>query len=77
MLEGTEYAETNAYLGDGSDLAITESGGRWYVVARRFQGDCPSGCSSEELFYFAVNEAAVEMIESKQALQWPSSWTSS
>ena len=69
MVEGVRYAEPDAGVGDGSDLAVTESEGRWYVVARRASGDCPSGCIYEELFFFAVDETAVEMIDSEQALQ--------
>lgn len=67
-VEGIEYAEANAYVGDGPDLDALESEERWYVVARRAWGDCPSGCINEELFFFVVDGAAVEMIDSEEAL---------
>ena len=59
MVEGVEYAESNAYLGDGSDIDVASSQGRWYVVARRASGDCPSGCISQDLFFFIVDGATV------------------
>lgn len=68
MLEGIGYAESNAYLGDDSDLDALESEGYWYVVARRAWGDCPSGCIYEELLFFIVDDTAVEMIDSKEAM---------
>lgn len=67
-VEGVEYAEPNAHLGDGSDIDVLESGGRWYVVARRAWGDCPSGCINEEFFFFIVNTADVERIDPAQAM---------
>ena len=69
MVEGIEYAESNADVGDASDLEVLESEGRWYVVARRAWGDCPSGCIYEELFFFVVDGAAVEMIDREEALE--------
>ena len=68
MVEGVEYAESNAYLGDGSDIDVVSSQGRWYVVARRASGDCPSGCISQDLFFFIVDGATAEMIDGQQAL---------
>ena len=68
MLEGIEYAEPNAYVGDGPDLNALKSEGRWYVVARRAWGDCPAGCINEELLFFIVDDTAVEMIDSEEAV---------
>lgn len=68
MLEGIEYAEPNAYVGDGPDLNALESEGRWYMVARRAWGDCPAGCIDEELLFLIVDDTAVEMIDSEGAL---------
>lgn len=68
MVEGIEYAESNAYVGDGSDIDAVNSQGRWYVAARRASGDCPAGCIYQELFFFIVDGTDVEMIESEQAL---------
>ena len=71
MVDGVEYAESNTYVGDGSDTHAVKSHGRWYVVARHAEGDCPAGCIVEELFFFVVDGAAVEMIDSEQALEIP------
>ena len=71
MVAGIEYAESNAHVGDGPDTDAVQSDGRWYVVARQAEGDCPAGCIVEELFFFVVDGAAVEMIDSAQALEIP------
>ena len=55
-------------LGDGPDIDAVKSKGRWYVVARRAWGDCPSGCINEEFFFFIVNGADVERIDRAQAM---------
>ena len=68
-VEGIEYAESNAYVGDGPDIDAVNSQGRWYVVLRSAEGDCPAGCIYEELFFFIVDGAAVEMIDRDQALE--------
>ena len=67
-VEGVEYAEANAILGDGPDVEALRSEDRWYVVARRAWGDCPSGCINEELIFFIVQDAAVDMIAREAAM---------
>ena len=67
-VEGIEYAEANAYVGDGPDLDALESQERWYVVARRAWGDCPSGCIYDELLFFIVDDAEVEQIDPARAM---------
>ena len=67
-MEGIEYAESNAYLGDGSDIDAVKSARRWYVVARRAWGDCPAGCINEELFFFIVDDAEVDQVDPAQAM---------
>lgn len=67
-MEGVEYAEPNAYLGDGSDLDAAKSAGRWFVVARRAWGDCPAGCIDEELYFFIADDAEVEQVDPAQAM---------
>ena len=71
MVDGVEYAESNTYVGDGPDTHAVKSHGRWYVVARHAEGDCPAGCIAQELFFFVVDGAAVEMLDSEQALEIP------
>ncbi len=67
-MEGIEYAESNAYVGDGSDIDAVKTEGRWYVIARRAWGDCPAGCINEVLDFFIVNGDDVERIERAQAM---------
>ena len=67
-LEGIEYAEPNAYVGDGDDIDAVESEGRWYVVFRRAWGDCPAGCINEVLDFFIVEGGDVERMERMQAM---------
>lgn len=67
-IEGVEYAEPDAFLGDGSDIDIYESRGTWHVIARKAWGDCPSGCLYQELFFFTVKGGEVDQIEGAQAM---------
>ena len=68
-MEGIEYAEPNAYVGDGSDIDAVESEGRWYVVVRRAWGDCPAGCINETFDFFIVDGDSVERVERAQAME--------
>ena len=45
-----------------------KSAERWYVLARRAWGDCPSGCINDEFFFFIVNGVDVERIDPAQAM---------
>ncbi|MDE0098500.1 MAG: hypothetical protein OXM87_02630 [Truepera sp.] len=67
-IEGVEYAEPDAFLGDGSDIDIHKSRGTWHVIARKAWGDCPSGCLYQELFFFTVKGGEVDQIEGAQAM---------
>lgn len=67
-VEGVEFAEPDSYLGDGSDITVKKSQGRWYVVFRRAWGDCPAGCINEELYFFVVEGTDVERIDPAQAM---------
>ena len=69
MVEGIEYAEPDGHVGDGPDIYADYSQGRWYVVARHAEGDCPASCIIEELFYFVVDGTTVEKIDKEQALE--------
>ena len=66
-VEGVEFAEPDSYVGDGSDVAVKKSAGRWYVVFRRAWGDCPAGCINEEFDFFIVDGAGVERVAPAQA----------
>lgn len=67
-IEGVEYAEPNAFLGDGSDIDAYKSRGTWHAVVRKAWGDCPSGCLYQELFFFTVEGGEVDQIEAAQAM---------
>ena len=70
-IEGVEYAESDAYQGDGPDIEAAKSGGVWYVVVRKAWGDCPSGCLYKKMFFFTVKGDEVERIESVRAMESP------
>lgn len=66
-LEGVIYAEPDFMVGDGSDIEVLWSEGRWYAVFRRAWGDCPSGCTFSELYFFVEHEGEVERIDPERA----------
>ena len=68
-IEGVVYAEPNFVSGDGSDIEVLWSEGKWYAVFRRAWGDCPSGCIFSELYFFIEHEGKVERIDPERAAQ--------
>ena len=66
-IEGVIYARPNSMLGDGSDIEVLWSEGKWYAVFRRAWGDCPSGCIFSELHFFVEHQGEVERIEPERA----------
>ena len=67
-IAGVEYAEPDAYLGDGSDIEAAKTGGVWHIVVRKAWGDCPSGCIYKKLFFFTVKAGQVERVEPPRAV---------
>ena len=67
-IAGVEYAEPDAYLGDGSDIEAAKTGGVWHIVVRKAWGDCPAGCIYKKLFFFTVKEGQVERVEPPRAV---------
>lgn len=67
-IAGVEYAESDAHLGDGSDIEAAKAGGVWHIVVRKAWGDCPSGCIYKKLFFFTVKEGQVERVEPARAV---------
>ena len=67
-IAGVEYAEPDAYLGDGSDIEAAKTGGVWHIVVRKAWGDCPAGCIYKKLFFFTVKEGQVERVEPARAV---------
>lgn len=66
-IEGVIYARPEPLLGDGPDIEMLWSGGKWYAVFRRAWGDCPSGCIFSELHFFIEHEGEVERIDPERA----------
>lgn len=70
-LDGIRYAEPNWAGGDGPDIGALRDGDTWYVVFRDAWGDCPAGCTGEELMYFTVTGNAIVPLEVTQAAADP------
>ena len=68
-IEGVIYARPEFILGDGSDIEILRSGGKWYAVFREAWGDCPSGCIFSEYNFFVEHEGEVKRIDPKRAVE--------
>ena len=70
-IAGIEYAESDAHLGDGSDIEASKSGDAWHIVVRKAWGDCPSGCIYKKMFFFTVRDEKIERIEPSKATGMP------
>lgn len=68
-IEGVIYAEPNLVLGDGSDIEVLWSEGKWYAVFRKAWGDCPAGCIFSELYFFVEHEGEVKRIDPERATE--------
>ncbi len=66
-IEGVIYARPEPMLGDGSDIEVLWSEGKWYAVFRRAWGDCPAGCIFSELYFFVEHEGDVKRIDPERA----------
>ena len=68
-IEGVEFAEPDALLGDGSDIDAlkAEEEDAWYVIVRRAWGDCPAGCVNEAFDFFIVDADGVEQVSRARA----------
>ena len=70
-IAGIEYAESDAHLGDGSDIEAAKSGEAWHIVIRKAWGDCPAGCIYKKMFFFTVRGKKIERIEPSKATGMP------
>lgn len=70
-LEGVLSAKPSLLLGDGPDIEAMRSGETWYVVFRDAWGDCPSGCTEGELFFFTVLGDEVTEVDESAARAEP------
>ena len=68
-IEGVISAEPDFLVGDGSDIEMLWSGGRWYAVFRRAWGDCPTGCIFSELHFFVEREGEIERVDPERAAE--------
>ncbi len=68
-IEGIIYAQPEFVLGDGSDIEVLWSDGKWYVVFRKAWGDCPSGCIFSEIQFFVEHEGEIERIDPERAAE--------
>jgi len=66
-IKGIIYAQPEFILGDGSDIEVRWSDGKWYVVFRKAWGDCPSGCIFSEHHFFIEYQGEVERINPERA----------
>ena len=70
-IAGIEYAESDAHLGDGSDIEASKTDSVWHIVVRKAWGDCPSGCIYKKMFFFIVWGEKIERIEPSKATGMP------
>jgi hypothetical protein len=54
-LPGVTLTEFESMLGDSSNLFVTrEATGVWHYIFNIAGGDCPSGCTTADMHYFAI-----------------------
>ena len=70
-IAGIEYAESDAHLGDGSDIEASKTDSVWHIVIRKAWGDCPAGCIYKKMFFFTVRGKKIERIEPSKATRMP------
>lgn len=68
-IEGVIYARPEPMLGDGSDIEVLWSEGKWYAVFRRAWGDCPASCIFSELNFFVEHKGNVKRIDPERAAE--------
>lgn len=68
-VEGIRYAEPDGIVGDGPDADAERKDGTWYVLFRDAWGDCPAGCTGEQLYFFTVTGQEVVEVEEAQATE--------
>ena len=66
-MDGVRHASFDESSGDGPDIVAASIGGTWYVAMRDAWGDCPSGCTHSETFFFIVKGEWPEQVERKEA----------
>ena len=72
MVEGVRSVSILHHFGISANIEAFKQGETWYVIFRNGWGDCPAGCSHQELFCFTVTGTGVKMIPTAQAQTMPS-----
>ena len=62
-LDGVSYAEPDAHVRDGPDIAVARVNGDWYLVFRNAWGDCPAGCINQQFYSLVVSGGQVRRAE--------------
>ena len=71
MVEGVQSVSTLYHFGISADIKAFKRGQTWYFIFRNGWGDCPAGCTNQELFCFTVRGMDVESIPTAQAQTMP------
>lgn len=61
-LPGVRYAEPNSYLFDFSNIYPRTSGDSISYLFRHGTGDCPSGCTHNDYWYFRVTDHGPQLV---------------
>ena len=70
-VEGVRWVRGSASIGEHDTITASKQGEIWYVIFKHGWGDCPSGCTYREFFFFTVTGTAVAMIPITQAQTMP------
>jgi hypothetical protein len=63
-LPGVRYSHPNNLVGDGSNIYPGLEGSRARYLFRKGGGDCPSGCTENEYWYFIMDDEKVAYVGS-------------
>lgn len=69
--EGILDAYSSELKSDNSFVEAVKQHDTWYVMFRDAWGDCPSGCTDEELFFYSVSNGSVTEVTRSDAFTKP------
>jgi hypothetical protein len=70
-LSGFEYAEANAFDGDGPNIYPWIVDGQLVFLVRYASGDCPPGCMYSKFWYFKTDSTQINLVgEFGYDLEW-------
>ncbi len=73
-LPGVEYAAPNFYMGDFSNVYARIAGGGITYLFYHGAGDCPSGCTEEDYWYFVFEQGQPELVGTREDGQPEPGW---